>query len=497
MSKYFFILFFTFVLIIQSDVYSQFWFYQTSNTTQELNDVFMHNELNGWVCGDAGTLLKTTNGGQNWNQIPATGNDLNSIVFKDANTGVAVGDDGIILRTTNGGLNWSVITSGTSEQFRKVSYGGDNTFFAAGDDGLAAVSIDDGATWSLKNSGTTLRFRGAAASGTVKLWAVGEDGIIKYSDNGGNTWTNQVSGLSNDLHDIQFLDENTGFAGGSSSGLIFTNNGGQSWTIRNTGIFFDIKGIHFKNENIGWGVSIAGTIFFTTNAGISWTSQPCGSSATLKEAYFVHQGKGWTVGTNGTIVMYDNPTVPVELNSFNASVFQNSVSLTWSTASEVNNRGFEVQRKSALDDEWNIIGFIQGQGSSTNNNYYSFEDKNLGAGTYFYRLKQSDFDGSFEYYNLSSEVVIETPQAFSLNQNYPNPFNPSTKITFNMPEQGNVKLKIYNVLGNEVATLLDNEIVAGNHNVIFNATGLSSGVYYYRVEVEGKFAETKQMILIK
>ncbi|MDO8550665.1 MAG: T9SS type A sorting domain-containing protein [Ignavibacteria bacterium] len=259
-----------------------------------------------------------------------------------------------------------------------------------------------------------------------------------------------------------------------------------------------LNGIFFLDSNIGCAVSDVGTIFFTTNGGISWTSQPCGSPNTLNEVCFIHQGKGWTVGDNGTIVMYDNSTIPVELSSFTALVMSNAVSLTWSTATETNNQGFEVQRKSVNENnEWKQIDFVQGKGSTTELTNYSFEDKNLLPGRYLYRLKQLDFDGSFEYYELNSEVIIEAPNTFSLNQNYPNPFNPTTNISFNIPESGNVNLKVYNVLGNEVATLFNNELNAGNHNVIFNAIDFSSSVYYYRVEVEGKFIETKQMILLK
>jgi photosystem II stability/assembly factor-like uncharacterized protein len=483
------------ILIVQSVGYSQFWVYQTSGTTQELNGVFMLDELNGWVCGDAGTLLKTNNGGQNWVQVPATGNDLNSIAFKDANSGVAVGDDGIIIRTTNGGINWNTVNSGTSLQFRKVSWGDGNFIFAAGDDGLAAVSIDAGASWVLKNAGTTVRFRGAAAAGLNKIWAVGEDGIIKYSADGGNNWITQTSVANNDLHDIQFISESVGFSGGSSSNFIFTNDGGQTWTPRNSGIFLGLNGIYFQDANIGWAVSDFGTIFFTTNGGTSWTSQPCGSSATLNEAYFVHQGKGWTVGTGGTIVMYDNPSIPVELNSFAVSVTGNSVNLSWSTATETNNMGFEVERKK--DGQWEMISFVEGKGNSTELNNYSFEDRNLLPGSYSYRLKQIDFDGSFEYYELNSEVIIEAPNSFSLKQNYPNPFNPVTNISFSLPETGNVSLKVYNVLGNEVVSLLNSRLNAGNHNVIFDAINFSSGVYYYRIEIDGKFIETRQMVLLK
>ncbi|MFO7446979.1 MAG: YCF48-related protein [Ignavibacteriaceae bacterium] len=502
MKNHFYTLVLFSILLMQTSGLSQFWVYQVSGTTQHLNDVHMINSQTGWICGDAGTLLKTTNGGQNWVQVNATANDLNSIVFKDAVTGVAVGDDGIIIRTVDGGASWSVVPAVTIEQFRKVSWNEGSMVYAAGDDGLAAVSADDGATWVLKNTGTTLRFRGIAAAGTNKVWAVGNDGVIKYSSDGGNSWATQTSGITNqDLHDIQFVNETTGFAGGSGSNFIYTNNGGQTWTLRNSGIFFDINGIYFQDENIGWGVSLAGTIFFTIDGGVSWTSQPCGSASTLKEAYFIHQGKGWTVGENGTIVMYDNPSIPVELTSFNASITGNDVTLNWSTASEINNHGFEIERNygslqtTASNTGWVVVGFSEGAGNTTEMQSYSFTDKSLASGKYLYRLKQVDFDGTFEYSN-TVEVELNHPERFELSQNYPNPFNPSTKISYHLPSGSDVTLKVYDVIGNEVATLVQGFKDAGSHSIEFSADNLGSGIYFYKL-TGIDFVQTKKMILIR
>jgi photosystem II stability/assembly factor-like uncharacterized protein len=460
----------------------------------------MFDTQTGWICGDAGTLLKTINGGQNWTQVNATVSDLNSIIFKDTNIGVAVGDDGRIIRTTNGGTNWIVTASGTAEQFRKVSSGSGSIFVAAGDNGLVSVSTDNGATWNIKNAGTTLRFRGTATAGTNKVWAAGENGLIKYSTDGGNTWSDQTSGISNnDINDIQFVDENVGYAGADGSNFIFTTDGGQSWAPRNSGIFFDLYGIYFQDANIGWGVSIVGTIFFTTDGGNSWTSQPCGSAFTLREAHFLHQGKGWTVGDNGTVVMYTDNTVPVELNSFNASVTENNVSLNWSTATETNNSGFQVERRKTQNErtgEWVNLGFVDGHGTSTEQQSYFFNDQNLSAGKYLYRIKQIDFDGSFEYFELASEVTVESPNTFSLSQNYPNPFNPATVIKFSTPIKGNVTLKVYDIIGNEVAALVNENKDAGVFEVKFNGEGLSSGIYLYHLRA-GNFVETRKMTLIK
>jgi hypothetical protein len=203
--------------------------------------------------------------------------------------------------------------------------------------------------------------------------------------------------------------------------------------------------------------------------------------------------------------------VPVELTSFTANVEQNSVSLNWQTATETNNSGFEVQRTSPLPspyegegDEtgssWSIVGFVPGFGTTTEPKSYSFVDENLSSGKYQYRLKQIDFDGRFEY-SKTVEVEISAPTEFTLEQNYPNPFNPSTTISFSIPEKSFVTLKVYDMLGREVAELVNEELETGNFEKTFDASSLSSGVYIYRITAmkEGKilFNESKQMLLIK
>ncbi|MEO8666577.1 MAG: hypothetical protein ABI462_13880, partial [Ignavibacteria bacterium] len=139
---------------------------------------------------------------------------------------------------------------------------------------------------------------------------------------------------------------------------------------------------------------------------------------------------------------YDDPSLPVKLASFTSIVSRNTVRLNWTTTSETNNARFEIER-SAVSQDWSKVGTVGGNGTVTNPTSYSFTDRNLSTGSYSYRLKQVDFNGSFEYYNLNNEVVIGAPTGFELSQNYPNPFNPSTNIEFGLPEAGNVSIKVY------------------------------------------------------
>ena len=189
-----------------------------------------------------------------------------------------------------------------------------------------------------------------------------------------------------------------------------------------------------------------------------------------------------------------NVPVPVELLSFTYALDMNDVLLSWSTATETNNKGFEVQRRSA--GEWTTIAFVDGNNSSASQSNYSYLDADLKSGTYSYRLKQVDYDGSFTYLELKSEVTIGVPDEYSLSQNYPNPFNPSTTIRYSIKTGGEVTLRVYDILGNEVATLVNEVQEPGYYTVNFNGANLSSGVYVYTLE-SGEFSGVKKLLLMK
>ncbi|MBS1517670.1 MAG: T9SS type A sorting domain-containing protein [Bacteroidetes bacterium] len=193
-----------------------------------------------------------------------------------------------------------------------------------------------------------------------------------------------------------------------------------------------------------------------------------------------------------------NGTLPVELTSFVSAIERNNVNLKWSTSSEINNKGFEIERKPVADNSvWSSIAFVNGNGTVNEVRNYSYSDKNLSAGKYSYRLKQIDFNGNFEYFNLQNEVEIGVPQRFELSQNYPNPFNPSTKINFSLPADSKVTLNIYDISGKLVNTLINNEFKSANYYTLeFNGSNLSSGTYFYSL-ITGSNSDTKKMILIK
>lgn len=206
---------------------------------------------------------------------------------------------------------------------------------------------------------------------------------------------------------------------------------------------------------------------------------------------------GWYVDD---IVIYVYGIVPVELSSFTATAFNNEVVLNWTTSSELNNMGFEIERKSLSDNNgWVTIGFVEGSGNTATTKNYTFTDKNPVRGTLLYRLKQIDFDGSYKYY-VTEGVNFEGVYSYALEQNYPNPFNPSTVINYSIPVDGNVELTVYNILGSEVVVLVNEYKEAGNYSFELSIedlnNSLGSGVYIYKLK-SGSFTQTRKMVVLK
>jgi len=225
----------------------------------------------------------------------------------------------------------------------------------------------------------------------------------------------------------------------------------------------------------------------------STTSNPFILTAPTSGVYLINAGyKNPSRRWDSTTVTL---TVPVELSGFSASVNENDVTLFWQTATELNNSGFDVERN-RKNEGWEKVGFVSGNGTTTEIHSYTFSDKDVPAGTYSYRINQIDYDGTSEYFELEQVIKINPPGNFTLLQNYPNPFNPSTTIQFVIPEKSNVVITIFNSIGEDVLTLINEEKAAGSYEVNFNASGFTSGIYYYKLQTDD-FVQTKKMILMK
>jgi len=185
--------------------------------------------------------------------------------------------------------------------------------------------------------------------------------------------------------------------------------------------------------------------------------------------------------------------LPISLNSFTSSVVGNNVTLNWTTATETNNSHFEIERQSG--SVWQKIGSITGSGTTNTEKHYSYIDQNLNPGNYSYRLKQLDYNGNFEYYNLSSSVIVGVPKTFSV-ISYPNPFNPIATIKYNLPQDADVQITIFNTLGQRITTLVNEKKSAGFYSVQFDGSSLSSGLYFYKITA-GNYSAVKKIVLIK
>ena len=260
---------------------------------------------------------------------------------------------------------------------------------------------------------------------------------------------------------------------------------------------------------------------------INGSGDPCETSAVDNTGRFLHleQAKpklrefsmDWPKMANAIAATFTLQSLPVELVSFEGDTSEDGVMLNWETATEVNNYGFEIERNTSLlfpsqeGKDWSKIGFVHGYGTTNSPKKYSFTDTDLpDANEADYRLKQIDNDGAFTY---SKTVTVDLPNItsvkdkvkyeFSVEQNYPNPFNPTTTITFTIPFVGNAyyasitKLIVYDILGKEVATLVNQKLLPGNHSVTFDASNLSSGMYFYKLKVGEKYNSVKKMMLIK
>jgi photosystem II stability/assembly factor-like uncharacterized protein len=358
-------------------------------------------------------------------------------------------------------------------------------------------------TSSMSADGTKIivgsQIMSGTGSGTGRLW---------LTTNTGTTWS-----VTNPAGDVDLNWNTTSMSADGSrilasvlnGGIYYSSNGGNSWTqLYPTGVV----------ENKSWRTTsmsgdgtkmiagiMSGRLYFTEQSNWAWSeTQPAGNN-----------NMGWIttsmnpdaskmiVGVSGGRLYLNNKPLPVSLYSFSGITHGNDVSLTWKTTSETNNAGFFIEKSECgiQNSEWKNVGFVKGKGTTNTETNYMFEDKKLATGKYKYRLKQIDYNGNFEYHNLSGEVEVGVPKKYELSQNYPNPFNPMTKIDFQLPMDGKVSLVIYDITGREIATLLNNEFKkADYYTVMFNGSNFSSGVYFYRITAD-KYVMTKKMVLLK
>jgi photosystem II stability/assembly factor-like uncharacterized protein len=419
-------------------------------TSEEVRDMSFSDNENGIITGLNGEILKTTNGGLNWNSIDTSIREqysyLTDIHFFNLNTGFitgGMGSAGILTKTVNSGISWDIREIDSLNVVYNIEFINELTGFICGEGKVIKKTEDGGNSWHTVYTGKTLsRYSSCHFTDGNTGYFAGDGGrhhdgfILKTSDQG-KTWITQFPGTANDFKSVYFINPDTGFAGGD--GLIAkTTNGGNNWRIDFFGNEF--SSIRFINSSTGFAAE-GRFIFKTTNAGDNWYIQD--SSLSGRTIFFSNENTGYIAG---------------DLNMFKTT-----------------DKG----------ESW--MEYELGPTHGINAIYFTDSVTGYAAGNNFRILKTT---------NGGMPIPPLLPQSYHLYQNYPNPFNPQTTIMFNLPEASFVKLKVFDITGREISVIVNDFRTAGAHEITFNGSGLPSGIYFYMLETDN-FIESKKMALIK
>jgi photosystem II stability/assembly factor-like uncharacterized protein len=485
------------------------WETQTLPNNHQLREVSFFDELNGIAVGNNGIIYKTTDGGQNWNQQNSGSNyELKAVSFQDLNNANVVGGGyyggSEILRTTDAGQTWlSQSSSVSNDQLEDIYFIDENNGWATGGYGTLLKTTNGGDDWIYQFAGTGSKLFCIYFINEYYGIVCGEIGTILRTTDGGTSWIPQSIGTNAELSDISFSDENNGWIVGSGGVIYRTTDGGFNWMQQISGISYNLHEVQFINEYIGAAVGDEG-IIRTTNGGVDWFSQPTGFSIILYDILFLDTNNVIAIGGDGNV-----GTILRSTNGGNDWLSQTSDTLMWPRLRSVyftdSNNGTIVGGNIYCDFGCVFQSIIlktsdggetwQEQASGTNFPLYTVHFTNTNTGTavgeYGTILRIED-----DVTSVNEEQPEVTPINFFLSQNYPNPFNPSTTISWQSPVGSWQTLKVYDLLGREVATLVDEYKPAGRYEVEFDGSKLSSGAYLYKLTA-GEFTSVKKLMLLK
>ena len=481
------------------------WNTQGNQSSANLFSVFFSNQNEGWAIGANGTILKTLDSGSNWIGKPSgTTNTLLSVAFTE-NTGYSVGLDGTILQSNDMGNNWSSRTTGVTPSLNSVFFINENTGWVAGENGSILKTDDGGVNWIVQNNQISKSLFSIHFTDVNSGCAVGADGTILTTNDGGSTWNLQFGGNEPYfLKSVYFFNPDIGWASGGGfvegigGTILNTTDNGLNWNANTNVTNYTLESISFVNANVGWSISVDGTIIKTIDGGVNWNKQTK-LPIEGRTIFFVNETTGWAAG------FYSNE------NQYYSSIYKTTDGgLTWDLQ-------FDdlITLKSAYFIN-SMSGWVVGEagvilktadGGETWDRQASGTERGL-ASVFFIDGKQGWVIGTRgtilktstggDAITGISETSIEQsiPSKYFLSQNYPNPFNPVTTITYLIPKSSFVSLKIYDILGRKVETLVKEFQFEGKFSIHFDAGQLPSGIYFYQLRT-GDFIDTKKMVLIE
>ncbi|MBE2190493.1 MAG: T9SS type A sorting domain-containing protein [Candidatus Kapabacteria bacterium] len=484
------------------------WFAQS--LTYRLMNVYFININTGFLIGDR--ILKTVNGGNNWYTVydssfyhtVENNNMLYSIDFNGYSEGIAVGSTSV-LKTTNFGENWVRMSkTKTDNVICELMILDSNRVFAVGENGMILFTQNQGTDWNKINSGTIKQLNSICNVGDNKLFCVGDEGAIIYSTNNGLNWTDKSFSSIENIKDIAFLNITTGYLASSinissQSGIYKTTNGGINWVLKTSNNNFNA--LQVIDSMKCYGVCRSTSHFIkTTNGGVNWIFKSMTNTGWMESIYFLNENTGFIGGFYGHIYKTSD--------SGNNWVLQN----LWSTDEDINDICFVNENIGYAVSEWGKFLWTTNSGNNWTLNRFSNDYQYLTFCTVDFLNQNTGYIAGYDgnimktttsglFLTGTSNSSVDISNYYSLSQNYPNPFNPQTKIKFDVPanvrgQTSNVKLIVYDLLGREVATLVNEELKPGTYEADWDGSNFSSGVYFYKI-ISGDFVETKKMVLMK
>jgi hypothetical protein len=447
-------------------------------------------------------VYKSVDNGASWDTSGLSSSSILSLITYGTNVFAGTIGEGIY-RSTNNGKDWTLQNTGLTSFDIWAFAIKDTNIFAGADDGVY-ISANNGDSWTLLNSDlsdTVDNVYCLAVNGN-HVFAGTTDRGVHISDNNGTEWQQINNGLSGSGAVYSLIVSNNKIFAGTDSGVFLSSNNGDDWEAAGlNGITIHAFAVSTTNLFAG-----GDSLYLSTNSGTNWASFDFDYSPYSLSV----SGTNILAGIGGGLWIrpISEIPLPVELSSFATKIQGRNIQLNWQTKTEKNSNKFEIERMNSggniNNSIWQSVGSVKAADLSNSTKQYSFTDNNLQKGKYQYRLKMIDNDGTFEYSNVV-EADVALPNNFELSQNYPNPFNPTTRINYSLPFDSNVSLDIYNIVGEKVAQLVNQEQAAGYYSVDFNSSvvkSLSSGVYLYRIHAVnnslGKdFSSIKKMIMLK